>query len=115
MNRRNDGGLERLHRLARVSDPILQRVVTAYCHPAPGPGRPCRYALDAQVLVLLVKLRLDLPYRTLEAISGIDAVTASRMVRRMLGRLRSVALVNKVSMIGLLPVPVHIGLLFPEL
>lgn len=37
--------------------------------------------------MLLVKLRLDLPYRAIEAISGIDAVTASRMVKRMLGRL----------------------------
>lgn len=90
MSLRNDGGLERLRRLARVSNRVWQGLVVACGRQEPGPGRPCRYALDVQVLVLLVKLRLDLPYRALEAISGIDAVTASRMVRRLLGRIREV-------------------------
>lgn len=100
MNLRNDGAPERLRRLARVSDHILQGLVAACCQPTPGPGRPCRYALDGQVLVLLVKLRLDLPYRALEVISGIDAVTASRMVKRMLERLRDVALTHRADTIA---------------
>lgn len=73
-----------------ASERVLDRLTAACRRPVSGPGRPCRYPLEVQVL--LVKLRLDLPYRAVEAISGIDAVAASRMVRRMLGRLREVAL-----------------------
>lgn len=60
-----------------------------------GPGRSCRYPLEVQVKVLLVKLRLDLPCRALAAICGIDAVTTWRMVRRMLARLTEVALARE--------------------
>lgn len=87
MNSPGEGGVDRLRRLARVSKRVMNRLMAACGRPEGGAGRPCQYALEVQVLVLLVKMRLDLPYRALETISGIDAVTASRMVRRMLERL----------------------------
>lgn len=95
MGRRDPDGDERLRRLAGVSEHVLDGLVSACARPEVRPGRPCRYPLATQVLVLLVKLRLDLPYRALEVISGIDAVTASRMVRRLLMRLRAVALAGR--------------------
>ena len=53
-------------------------------------GRPQRYPAWVELLVTLMKLRRDLPYRFIETLTGIDAVTASRMVRRTLARLSDV-------------------------
>lgn len=89
---KDSNAYERLRRLSGITGRVLEGLVAACARPGVGPGRPCEYPLQVQVLVLLVKLRLDLPYRAIEVISGIDAVTASRMVRRMLGRLSDTSL-----------------------
>jgi hypothetical protein len=50
-------------------------------------GRPLRHGAWTALVVALMKLRHDLPYRLLEAVTGIDAVTAHRMVRRVIAEL----------------------------
>jgi hypothetical protein len=55
-------------------------------------GRPMRLPLAYRLRITLFKLRYNLPYRTLEAITGIDHVTLSRSVNGMLRRLSELAL-----------------------
>jgi hypothetical protein len=50
-------------------------------------GRPVTHWIDVQFRITLMKLRHNLTYRAIESITGIDAVTASRIVRRVLGLL----------------------------
>lgn len=51
-------------------------------------GRPFGYSLHTELVITLIKLRTNLSYRAIEVITGIDSVTASRMVRRILACLR---------------------------
>lgn len=55
-------------------------------------GRPMKRTLWAQLILALIKLRLDLPYRALEVMFRLDAVTAFRDVRRIVRRLSLLAL-----------------------
>ena len=47
-------------------------------------GRPVTHPIDVQLRITLMKLRHNVTYRAIEAITGMDAVTASRIVRRVL-------------------------------
>ncbi|HRJ02341.1 MAG TPA: hypothetical protein PKV67_16460 [Hyphomonas sp.] len=60
--------------------------------PKAARGRPFKRTLWAQLVLTLIKLRLDLPYRTIEVMFRLDAVTAYRDVRRILVMLSALAL-----------------------
>ena len=45
------------------------------------PGRPLKHSIEQRLYLTLFKPLTNLPYRAIEAITGIDAVTASRIVK----------------------------------
>lgn len=84
-----------LHELTGCTRPVFARLLKAGRHRQSGAGRPCQHAEWVALLVTLMKLRHNLPYQMIETLTGIDAVTASCMVRRTLTRLAGVRLLTK--------------------
>ena len=83
-----------LHQLTGCRYAVLHALHAALCESIPKTvrGRPIRRTLWAQIVLTLIKLRLDLPYRTIEVMFRIDAVTAYRDVRRILSKISALAL-----------------------
>ena len=78
-----------LHQLTGCRYVVIHALHVALCESIPktARGRPIRRTLWAQLVLTLIKLRLDLPYRTIEVMFRLDAVTAYRDVRRILAML----------------------------
>ena len=83
-----------LHQLTGCRYAVIHALHAALCESIPktARGRPIRRTLWAQLVLTLIKLRLDLPYRTIEVMFRLDAVTAYRDVRRVLAMLSALAL-----------------------
>ena len=83
-----------LHQLTSCRYAVLHALHAALCKfvPKTARGRPFKRTLWAQLVLTLIKLRLDLPYRTIEVMFRLDAVTAYRDVRRILSMLSALAL-----------------------
>ena len=66
--------------LTGCSAAVFDQLKTILLNHACRSGRPPRYPLSQQLCLTLFKLHNNLSYRVTEAIKGIDAVTASRIV-----------------------------------
>lgn len=60
--------------------------------PARARGRPLKQTRWVMLVVTLIKLRLDMPYRAIEIMVRLDAVTLHRYVQRIVSALSALAL-----------------------
>ena len=66
------------------------------------PGRPLKHSIEQRLYLTLFKLRTNLSYLAIEAITGVDAVTASRIVKSVVACLAGAAMTERTQPIFLI-------------